>query len=188
MSDDDRKSEVKPAARYVLGEGYALGQGVVEDGSFGWIGLGDSADKTKVMPLRFPRELITPVIDGSVQRPGTRRKFRLVLEVIESSAHLAAIERARADSAAEIAELRAIISRLKDAAEIARAGLELIGCDWSGLGRCPQCGMEHAMQFPQTGEEYLRGFARHVLTKIPATDLASCAALAAKPEAPGGSP
>lgn len=70
--------------RYVLGEGYGLGRGILSDGpnqgAFAWIGLTSKPGGTRAEPLVFPNT--NRVIEGQVRSPGSRRKFRLVLEVI----------------------------------------------------------------------------------------------------------
>ena len=70
--------------RYVLGEGYGIGKGILSDGpnkgSFAWVGLTTEPGGSVACPLTFPNT--SPVSGGVIQRPETRRKFRLVLEVI----------------------------------------------------------------------------------------------------------
>lgn len=51
--------------------------------------------------------------------------------------------------------------------ELLRGCLGHIACDWSGLGTCPKCQMEHGAVFPKSGEDMLREYARFILSKIP---------------------
>lgn len=73
--------------RYVLGEGYGLGKGILSDGenvgAFAWVGLTTEPGGAVVCPLTFPT--ISRVRDGVITQPQSRRKFRLVLEVIEDA-------------------------------------------------------------------------------------------------------
>lgn len=82
--DQQRAGLAMARERYVLGEGYGLGKGVLNDGphkgAFAWIGLTDKPSGAVALPLTFPDT--SRVIGGVVQQPKSRRKFRLVLEVI----------------------------------------------------------------------------------------------------------
>lgn len=73
--------------RYVLGEGFGLGKGILNDGpnkgAFAWIGLTADRDGVVACPLRFPNT--RAVVGCKCAEPRTRRKFRLVLEVIEEA-------------------------------------------------------------------------------------------------------
>ncbi len=73
--------------RYVLGEGYGLGKGIVRDGphkgKFAWVGLTTHPGLATACPLALPSA--KKIKYGRVSNPETRRKFRLVLEVVEDA-------------------------------------------------------------------------------------------------------
>lgn len=70
--------------RIVLGEGYGLGRGMVGD-QFSWIGLADSPGSSVVAKLKH--DDFDRIVDNKIDPIRRRRKFRLVLEVIEEPAN-----------------------------------------------------------------------------------------------------
>lgn len=68
--------------RIVLGEGYGVGKGMIEDG-FKWVGL--SCHPGSAMPVTLRHNDFDRIVNGVVKNPGRRRRFRLVLEVIEEA-------------------------------------------------------------------------------------------------------
>lgn len=81
---------VEPSSRCVLGEGYGLGKGVCDGGKFKWVGLSQSAGSTDAVELTFPT--VQPIIEGKIAHPETRRRFRLVLEVVDVPVRVAPSE------------------------------------------------------------------------------------------------
>ena len=83
----EEDAEMTLDKRYVLGEGYGLGKGILSDtehkGAFAWVGLTAEPGGTTVIPLVFPNT--SRIVGGKIDNPSARRKFRLVLEVIEEA-------------------------------------------------------------------------------------------------------
>lgn len=75
--------------RYVLGEGYGVGKGILSDGpnigAFAWVGLTAGPGDGRACPLTFPSESLSRILDGKLTSDKPRRRFRLVLEVIPAA-------------------------------------------------------------------------------------------------------
>lgn len=78
-------SEQPKQTRYVLGEGYLFG--FAGSGPALLVGLSSSADDADCcpVPLACPPIHQTVAAGDTVERPQDRRRFRLVLEVVEES-------------------------------------------------------------------------------------------------------
>lgn len=74
--------------RFVLGEGFAVARGVLRDGpgrgQCGWVGLTTNPASVQPLPLAMPRTY-AEIVGDKVLGSERRRKYRLVLEVVEEA-------------------------------------------------------------------------------------------------------